>query len=276
MDVLLEITKILVKVREEKPLIHHLTNFVTANDSANITLAIGASPVMANDPLEVEEMALKASALVINIGTLNHQALDGIITAGLTAKEQRIPVILDPVGVGGTSARTKAARRLIETVMPDVIRGNLAEIQALTGQSGGIRGVDSTACETGSERAAVSVAKTLGCVVALTGRTDIITDGNWVCRIDNDSSLLTSITGAGCMATSLVGSCCAVSGSHFFGAAAGIVVMGVAGELAAKSLAVGEGVGTFRARLFDAVYTVTPDLIIEYSKITSEECYAWT
>lgn len=272
MDVLPEITEILVKVRNEKPLIHQLTNFVTANDSANITLAIGASPVMANDPLEVGEMAQKASALVINIGTLNHQALDTIIAAGLAAKKQGIPVILDPVGAGGTTARTRAAKRIIETVMPDVIRGNLAEIQALAGQSGGIKSVDSTACEAGSERAAVSVAAALGCVVAMTGRTDIITDGKRVCRIDNGSPLLTSITGAGCMATSLVGSCCAVSGSRFFGTAAGIVVMGVAGELAAKSLTDGEGVGTFRVRLFDAVYAVTPDLITEYSKITSEEC----
>lgn len=272
MDVLPEITEILVKIRNEKPLIHHLTNFVTANDSANITLAIGASPVMANDPLEVEEMVLKASALVINIGTLNHQALDAIIAAGLTAKEKGIPVILDPVGAGGTSARTRAARRLIETVMPDVIRGNLAEIQALAGQSGGIKGVDSTACETGSERVAISVAAALGCVVALTGRTDTITDGKRVCRIDNGSPLLTSITGAGCMATSLVGSSCAVSGSRFLGAAAGIAVMGVAGELAGKSLAAGEGVGTFRVRLFDAVYAVTPHLITEYGKITCEEC----
>ena len=275
MDILPEITKILVKVRKEKPLIHHLTNFVTANDSANITLAIGASPVMANDPLEAEEMALKASTLVINLGTLNHRFFDGILAAGLAAKHRGIPVILDPVGAGGTSARTRAARQLVETVKPDVIRGNLAEIQALAGQSGGIKGVDSAACEVGSDKVAVTVAKDLGCVVALTGRTDIITDGRRMCRIDNGSPLLTSITGAGCMATSLTGSCCAVAESYFSGTVAGIAVMGVAGELAGSSLAPGEGVGTFRMRLFDAVYTLAPELITQYGKITCEECFAW-
>jgi hydroxyethylthiazole kinase len=266
MDMLQAIAHNFAQVQARKPLIHQITNFVTVNDCANVTLAIGASPVMANDPAEVEEIVACASALVLNIGALNIRLVDAMIAAGQKAATLGIPIVLDPVGVGATTLRTQAAERIIREVPLAVIRGNISEIAMLSGYNAGIKGVDSIAPEQDSEKVAQHLSKRIGCVVAVTGRTDIIVQDNKICRIYNGHPMLARVTGTGCMATALVGSCSAVA-DPFVGAAAGITIMGIAGELAQQSLKAEEGVGTFRKKLFDAIGNMTPDRILRYAKV---------
>ncbi|MBP1765767.1 MAG: Hydroxyethylthiazole kinase, partial [Firmicutes bacterium] len=155
MEILEKISTTLQLVRDKKPLIHHITNYVTVNDCANITLSIGASPVMADDVAEVAEMVSFASALVLNIGTLQARTIESMLAAGRTAKAKGIPVILDPVGAGATQLRTRTAEQIISEVSPRVIRGNMSEIKVLLGTQAKIRGVDSIA----DEQDAVEVAQ---------------------------------------------------------------------------------------------------------------------
>ncbi len=267
MAVLPEIARILAAIKEKRPLIHHLTNYVTANDSANITLAVGASPVMASDPGEAVDMVAHAAALVLNIGTLSAAAVDTMIAAGKRAGELGIPVILDPVGAGATPARTAAAARIIRETRLAVIRGNAAEIRAVSGLSAAIRGVDAAGGETDGEAVARSLARSLDCVVALSGRTDIVAAGDRLCRITNGHQWLTGVTGTGCMATSLIGCCCGAGTDPYVAAAAGLTFMGIAGEVAHGSLQPGEGIGTFRVRLFDAIFAMTAETVLRYGQI---------
>ncbi|EGO65894.1 hydroxyethylthiazole kinase [Acetonema longum] len=267
MDIARQAAAVIGRVREKKPLIHHLTNYVTVNDCANIALAIGASPVMADDPAEVEEMVSHAGALVLNIGTLNTRTIESMLIAGKKAAALGKPVVFDPVGVGATTLRTHTAQRIIQEVRPSVIRGNMSEIKILAGMNAGIRGVDSTADEQGGEAIARELSRRLGCVIAITGKTDVIAQGDKRCLIHNGHLMLTGITGSGCMTTSLVGCCCGAVDDLFAAAVAGVAVMGIAGEIAQKTLKTGEEQGTFRMRLFDAISTMQPDTLIHYGKI---------
>ncbi|EIW20534.1 MULTISPECIES: hydroxyethylthiazole kinase [Pelosinus] len=261
MEILQKISDSLITVKTKKPLVHHITNYVTVNDCANITLTIGASPVMADDIGEVEEMVSFASSLVLNIGTLNSRSIESMLAVGKKAKERGIPIVFDPVGVGATSLRTATAKRIIEEVGPSVIRGNMSEMKILAGLEVQIKGVDSTADEEDGKTVAKLLSKKLNCVIAITGKQDIIAQGDRVCLIDNGHPILSQVTGTGCMATSLVASFCGATEDWFVGAAAGIMIMGLAGELAQQSLQAGEGIGTFRMRLFDAVWAMTPELM---------------
>lgn len=271
MDVLQEIAQSLAQIKAKKPLVHHLTNYVTVNDCANITLAIGASPVMANDISEVEEMAAHASAMVLNIGALNPGMAASMLAAGKKAGSLNIPVVFDPVGVGATSFRMEIARQIISEVKPIVIKGNVSEIKALNGLQQGSKGVDSIADEGDAEIIGVSLAKKLGCVVAITGKTDIVTDGKKVYCINNGHQMLAGVTGTGCMATSLIASCCGAGQSSLAAAAFGVTIMGIAGEIAHQQLKLHEGLGTFRMRIFDAVSTMSPDTIMSNARICADK-----
>jgi hydroxyethylthiazole kinase len=267
MEVLQKIADNLLRLRERKPLVHHITNYVTVNDCANMTLAIGASPVMADDIAEVEEMVSFAAALVLNIGTLNARTIESMLAAGQKARQRGIPVVFDPVGVGATSLRTSTAKQIIREVRPTVIRGNMSEIKIIAGLDVAIKGVDSVASEDAGESVASNLSHKLDCVVAITGKTDIIAQGNRIYRIDNGHALLSQITGAGCMATSLIGCFCGAADNWFNATAAGIVTMGLAGEIAQASLQPGDGIGTFHMRLFDAVSAINPDILLKGGKI---------
>ncbi|MDR3541257.1 MAG: hydroxyethylthiazole kinase [Desulfosporosinus sp.] len=257
-------------VKEMNPLIHHITNYVTVNDCANIVLALGGSPVMADELDEVAEMVGFASALVLNIGTLNSRTIASMLVAGQRAKELGVPVILDPVGVGATKLRTNTAEKLIRELKPEVIRGNMSEIKVLAGLEVAIKGVDSLADEQGSSMIARKLASQLGCVIAITGKTDVVSDGRQVCLLDNGHRILADVTGTGCMTTSLVGTFCGVTNDYFTAAVAGIISMGLAGEVAQASLRHGEGIGTFRGRLLDSIYNLTPETLAEEGKISYE------
>ncbi|ATW26062.1 hydroxyethylthiazole kinase [Candidatus Formimonas warabiya] len=268
MEMLKSISENLRTVKEKSPLVHHLTNYVTVNDCANMVLAVGGSPVMADDIGEVAEMASLASALVINMGTLNKRTIASMILAGQTAREHGIPVIFDPVGIGATTLRTDTAVKIIRETQPAVIRGNMSEIKCLSGLNVQIKGVDSTADEAGGERIAQNLAQKQGCVIAITGATDIISDGSRTCLITNGDKMLSRVTGTGCMTTSLIGTYCGATKDLFLGAASGIMTMGLAGEIACHSLKEAEGIGTFRVRLFDAVFNLSPESLLRGGKIS--------
>lgn len=268
MEISEQIFKSLSAVKEKSPLIHHITNYVTVNDCANIVLALGGSPVMADDREEAAEMVGFASALVLNIGTLNARTIESMFIAGLRAKELGVPVILDPVGVGATKLRTNTAERLIKELKPEVIRGNMSEIKVLAGLEVAIKGVDSLADEQDSSFVAKKLAAELGSVIAITGKTDVVSDGSQVCLLNNGHAILADVTGTGCMTTSLIGTFCGAAPDYFTGAVAGIISMGLAGEFAYASLRPGEGIGTFRARLMDGIYNLTPEILAKEGKIS--------
>ncbi|MDP4143355.1 MAG: hydroxyethylthiazole kinase [Bacillota bacterium] len=267
MELLKAIAENLTSVKEKSPLIHHITNYVTVNDCANMVLALGGSPVMADDIEEVQQMVSFAGALVINIGTLNQRTIESMIAAGKKANELGIPVILDPVGVGATDLRTKTADRLLKEVKMSVIRGNMSEIKILSGLNVEIKGVDSAADDTDGREIAVGLSKRLNCAVAITGAVDIIAEGDKVCLISNGDKILSKVTGTGCMSTSLIGTYAGASKDYFTAAVAGVMTMGLAGELAFKSLESEDGIGTFKVRLFDEIYKMNEEKLISGGKL---------
>ncbi len=214
MEINKKITKLLSDVKKHNPLVHHITNYVTVNDCANIVLALGGSPVMADDQNEVEEMVSIASALVLNMGTLNQRTIESMILAGKKANELGIPVIFDPVGVGATNLRTKTANRILNEVKLSVVRGNMSEIKILAGLNTTIKGVDSTEGTVGGEKIAAELANQLNSVIAITGATDIISDGKKTYKLNNGHEILSKFTGTGCMTTSLIGTYAGVTNNY--------------------------------------------------------------
>jgi hydroxyethylthiazole kinase len=254
-------------VRNRKPLVHHITNYISINDCANVTLAIGASPIMANDPDEVAEVVSQSAALVINLGTPNTRMLESMLVAGNQANAMGIPVIFDPVGVGFTQARTRTVEQLLLCVRMTAIRGNLAEIQRMSGLFASMRGIDSLATEEDAADSVRQASLEMGCLVAATGATDFISDGRNVCRLANGDPMMSKVTGTGCMTTSLVASCCGAMGASLASVAAGVMFMGIAGEMAHAALRAEEGTGTFRSRLLDSVSNLTSDDVLKQGRV---------
>ncbi|WP_163192302.1 hydroxyethylthiazole kinase [Clostridium thermarum] len=271
MEIIKAVCENLTLVKEQSPLVHHITNYVTVNDCANMVLALGGSPVMADDIDEVEEMVSLAGALVINVGTLNARTIESMLVAGKKANKIGVPVVLDPVGIGATALRTDTVVKLIKEVKFAVIRGNMSEIKILSGLNVEIKGVDSIADDTNGKETAVNLARKLQTVIAITGSLDVITDGEKVCIISNGEKILSKLTGTGCMSTSLVGTYLGASRNPFTAAVAGVMTMGLAGELALKSMGSNDGIGTFRAKLFDEVYKMNVETIMVGGKLQYEE-----
>ncbi len=178
LDIIGEASELLIRIKEYRPLIHHITNYVTMNDCANAVLAIGGSPIMAKDPSEVEEVAAMSRALVLNMGTPDNNNFRSMLLAGKKAKEMRIPVIFDPVGAGATSFRREICCKLLSDIKPDVIRGNISEIMYLAGKDRYSCGVDSNWDIDNAVGIVQGLAKDLNCVVAATGREDLVSDGS--------------------------------------------------------------------------------------------------
>jgi hydroxyethylthiazole kinase len=258
-------------VRRKKPLIHHITNYVTVNDCANITLAIGASPIMADDIGEAEAIASISSALVLNIGTLNERTIGSMLAAGKKANEIKIPVVFDPVGAGASELRNRTTERILNEVRISVLRGNMSEVRFIAGLGATTKGVDASDkdMQSGLEAGcsiAEAAAKRLGCVTAITGSTDILSDGRRTVLLDNGTKLLSYVTGTGCMCTSLVGSFCGAAEDYLLAAAGGVLCMGIAGEIAAEKA--GEtGNGSFHMAIIDAVSKITATIIEGKAKI---------
>lgn len=241
-------------VRSEAPLVHQITNYVTAGDCANVTLAIGASPIMADDISEAAEITALSSALVLNIGTLNEKTLASMTASGEKANELKIPVILDPVGAGVSSLRNSATQSILRRVRVAVIRGNLSEISFVAGLRAKPRGVDVSETDLRNDAAAVAkeAAAQTGCVAAVTGAVDVVSDGRHTATIRNGHAMMAKVTGTGCMSTALTGAFAGATDDYYTAAAAGIAAMGIAGEIAWTKTG-REGTGSFRAALIDAV-----------------------
>jgi hydroxyethylthiazole kinase len=241
---------LLAQVRERRPLIHHITNFVTAGDVANVTLALGASPVMARAVQEVEDVAAQAAAVVLNTGTLTADGATAMILAGSRANGGGIPVVLDPVGAGATTFRTQRITRILQEVRCACVRGNAGEIATLAGRPGRVRGVDASGTVDDIEALARRLAQHAHAAIAATGREDVVTDGATSVRIVNGHPFLAAISGSGCMATAAIAAAAAVEPDPLAAAVAGLLWFEVAAEEAAAQAA---GPGTFRTALVDAV-----------------------
>ena len=258
---------IFTHAREKRPLVYHITNYVTVNDCANITLCAGGAPVMADAREEVEEMAGIASALVLNIGTLNPSLIESMILAGKMANERKIPVILDPVGAGATRLRTASALRLLDELTISVLKGNAGEIGVLAGAQGRVRGVDSHGLSGDAVAVAKELAGTRNVTVAISGATDIITDGKHILLVDNGHPMMGSISGTGCMVASVIGAFSGVSDDPLHATAAAFAAFGIAGEQAAAGA---QGPMTFKTALFDKLAAMDPGTLASCAKISTK------
>jgi len=248
----------LERVRKEKPLIHHLTNWVTIYDCANIVKVFGASPVMAHAREEVAEMAGIASALVLNIGTLTTDFVDAMILATKSANKKGIPVVLDVCGAGATRFRDEKCFEILDTVSVSIIKGNSSEIARIAGESVSTRGVDASDVVKNLQEIARDLASKRNCTVVITGKEDIVADEKRVVRVHNGHEMMANIVGTGCMATSVIGTFAAVEKDLVFACVAGLVCYEIAAELAAAKA---EGPGSFKEMLFDAVYNLDGETV---------------
>ncbi len=258
------VAKLLTKIKSKKPLIHHITNFVVMNDTANITLHIGALPVMAHAYEEMKEMTGIANALVINIGTLSKEWVKSMFLSGRTANNIKIPIVLDPVGAGATKLRTITSLDLLNKLQIAVVRGNSGEIGALSGAGGEVKGVESVKGINDPEKVAQNLAKKYKTVVAITGKRDIVANDKELYYVDNGHQFLSTITGTGCMATTLVAVFCSVEKNYALATAAALSFFGLAGEIAAKKT---KGPASFKIALLDAAYNIDENFFENKAKI---------
>ena len=261
---------ILETVRENKPRIHSITNYVTANDCANMLLACGASPIMADAPEESAEITALCDGLVINMGTLSTQRLEAMLLSGKKANELGIPVVLDPVGAGASKFRTDAAERLLSEIKFSVIRGNLSEIKVLAGKKTNAHGVD-TADVSGITEA-VELAKDFSrrydTVTVITGVQDIAANDEKAYLINNGHPIMSRITGCGCMLSALIAAFLAANKNEpLIAAAAAVCTMDICGETGAKLMKPTDGNASCRAHIIDAVFNLSGDHLNKRSKI---------
>jgi len=274
-------SKIIKNVMDNTPLVHNITNYVTVNDCANVLLACGGSPIMADDVEEVEEIVSISSALVLNIGTLNSRVIESMIKAGKKANELNIPVILDPVGAGASKLRTDTAFRLLNEVKFAVVRGNMSEIKALGNTDAkGARGVDADVADSINEENLTEVieyikllSERMSLVVAVTGAIDIVSDGTKTYIIRNGHPMMGKISGTGCMLSSTIGAYCGANKDNIIDAtAAAVCIMGLSGELAYEKMKKNdEGTSMFRSHLIDFMSKIDDEMLKEGAKFETRQ-----
>lgn len=248
-------------IRKTTPLIHHITNYVTVNDVANITLACGASPIMADDVNEAAEITQLAAGLCLNIGTLNQHTIPAMLSAARRSGALGHPVVLDPVGAGATALRTQTALDILQTGSVTCVRGNISEIKTLIHGTGHTQGVDAAAVDSVTEKNlatscefAKQAAHRLGTIVAITGAIDLAADAKKCYIIRNGHAEMSRITGTGCQCSALVAACIAANlAKPLEAAATAVMAMGLAGEIAHRKLLPGEGNATYRNRIIDTI-----------------------
>lgn len=245
-------------LREKSPLVHNITNYVAMNFTANALLAAGASPVMAHAVEEMKDMTSIAGALMINIGTLDAQWIEGMLAAGRAMHERGGVIVLDPVGAGATPYRTQTAWQIIEECHPTIIRGNGSEIMALVNADVKSKGVDSSASSSDALQSAKVLAKRTGAIVTISGAIDYVTDGERVEQLSNGSPMQTLVTAMGCTASSMVAAFAAINPDPFEAALHGMALMGVAGEIAARRSV---GPGSLLTNFNDELYLITPEVL---------------
>ncbi|MGN0711614.1 MAG: hydroxyethylthiazole kinase [Anaerovoracaceae bacterium] len=261
-------------VRKNVPLVHNITNYVTVNDVANVILACGGSPIMSDEPQDVEDITAICGGLNINIGTLNRRSIEGMFLAGKKAKELGHTVLLDPVGAGASKLRTDTAVKLMDEIKPDVIRGNISEIKTLALGSGTTKGVDADAADAVTEENleqmvgfAKDFARKSGAVVAITGAIDLVADGDTCYVIRNGRAEMGKITGTGCQLSGMMTAFMTANpDKKLEAAAAAVCTMGLAGEIAWNRMQEGDGNSTYRNRIIDAVYNMDGKTLDEGAK----------
>ena len=264
---MIDFETILGNVRTKAPLVHNITNYVTVNDCANILLACGGSPIMSDDEGDVEDITAICAGLNINIGTLNKNTIPSMFLAGKKASELGHITLLDPVGAGASRLRTETAAKLIDEIRFSVIRGNISEIKALAQGANSTKGVDADAADqvnAGNLDRVIAFAKAFadrtGAVIAITGATDLITDGRQVCLITNGHPMMSRITGTGCMLSAMTTAFAAANpGSVFEAVCAAVISMGLCGEIAHRRLGVADGNSSYRNYIIDAVFNLTAE-----------------
>ena len=257
------------QVRQSAPLVHNITNYVTVNDVANALLACGGSPIMADDPQDVEDITSICGGLNINIGTLNSRTVESMLLAGKKAQELGHALLLDPVGAGASRMRTETALKLMDTLNFNVIRGNISEIKTLALGSGKTHGVDADAADAVTEENLDTVvgfvkdfAKKAGSIIAITGAIDLVSDGEKCYVIRNGRPEMSRITGTGCQLSGvLTAYLVANPDNQLEAAAAAVASMGLAGEIGWSNMQEGDGNSTYRNRIIDALYNMTGDLL---------------
>ncbi len=255
---------LLARVRERKPLVHHITNWVTIYDCANAVKVFGASPVMAHAPEEVEQMAGIASALVLNIGTLTTALVQAMKSAAKAANTKGIPVVLDVCGAGATALRDKSCLELLNECRIDIIKGNASEIARVAGENVSTKGVDASVVQADLLGLARRLAQQRRCVVVITGVQDIVTDGRRTYMVKNGHELMAHVVGTGCMAASVIGTFAAVEKDLAAAAVAGLVCFEVAAEQAAKTA---RGPASFKEILFDRIFVLNASSLKRLQKV---------
>ncbi len=264
----------LENVRAESPLVHNITNYVTVNDVANVLLAAGGSPIMSDDADDVEDITSICGGLNINIGTLNKNTIPSMFLAGKKANALGHIVLLDPVGAGASRLRTDTANRLMQEVRFDAVRGNISEIKTLCTGSGSTKGVDADAVDAVTEANldnGVQLVKTFaaqtGCIIAVTGAIDLVSDGDRCWCIRNGRAEMSRITGTGCQLSALMTAFLVANPDRKLDAAAAAVcMMGLAGEIGWANMQPGDGNSTYRNRIIDAIFNMTGDALEEGAK----------
>lgn len=252
------------KIRAGSPLVINITNNVVTNTTANALLALGASPAMSHAVQEQAQFASYAGAVVMNIGTPMHAYVECMMASGVAANKEGTPVVLDPVAAGATTYRNEVLAGLLENIRFDIIRGNASEIMSLAGESGAAKGADSTKGSDEALDSAKALARKLGCVTVISGERDYVTDGERVAAVANGHPMMPRVTGLGCTATAVVGAFRAVNPDSFAAAVNAMVVMGLAGELAAEKAA---GPGTLQLHFYDMLYNLDAATVAERCKV---------
>ena len=256
--------ELLQKVRRQSPVVHHLTNWVTIYDCAQIVKSLGASPVMAHAPEEAADMARIASALVLNIGTLTVDFVEAMKTAAASANRKGIPVILDVCGAGAAELRDRKVFELLDQVKINIIKGNASEIARVSGADIRTKGVDTTEVGEDLEMLARTLAARRQATVVITGAVDLVADDRGICRVKNGVALMTSVVGTGCMAASIIGAFAAVEPDCRQAAACALACYGIAAELAAEK---SRGPASFKVALLDCLYGLDESTVERMQRI---------
>lgn len=256
----------LQSLKDKNPLVHAITNYVTINDCANILISIGASPAMCESADEAYEFSKISQAIYLNIGSLTKEQEHAMLQAVKGAEGQNIPVILDPVGCAAIPRRVPFIEKLFAFGKITAIKGNLGEIKSLAGMAGQVKGVDSIDDGQGGIEACKKLARSWNTIIAATGATDIITDGRTTYKVSNGSSMLTLVSGTGCMLGALTAAFCGASTTPLNACVSAHLAMGIAGERAANAQD-GKLPGTFKVKLMDEIYQLRPEDLSQYAKI---------
>jgi hydroxyethylthiazole kinase len=261
------LAKILSTVRQRKPVVHAISNWVTANDVASALHSVGARPIMAFAPEEVKEIASGADALVLNLGTPSPLGIESMLRAGRQVMTLGRPVIFDPVGVGASPFRMSAAKNILTELRLTVIKGNRAEIGFLAGRGGKLAGIDAVTGPEDLSTAAAQLSNTSGAAVVISGPQDLIAYAERKVILENGHPMMARVTGLGCILTGLIGAFAAVENDPLAAAAGATAFFGLAGEQAGL---LSRGPGTFKTTLLDILFTLTPEEMQQSIRLREE------